>query len=208
MVNLAEDVDYLTGRVLGALDRHGLAQRTLVFWTSDNGPWLQEQRSAGNAGPFSGAWLGANVSPRICTVCPSGLTPAAAGGGCVKRGGAGAGAGVGAKAGVAVAGLPCGADVGLGSSWEANLRMPAIVRWPEGGVRAGASSSELVSTADVFVTALALAGAAPPPPSTIIDGKNMLPVLRGGRSAHRFLYHCEHLSPAVLLMIVISDACC
>jgi arylsulfatase A-like enzyme len=53
-------------------------------------------------------------------------------------------------------GIPCGADNGLGSSWESNLRVPAIAKWP-GHIAPGVVSRELVSTVDIFVTVLALA---------------------------------------------------
>ncbi|HUT52416.1 MAG TPA: sulfatase [bacterium] len=36
-----EEVDWSVGEVLKALDRYGIADNTLVFFTSDNGPWYQ-----------------------------------------------------------------------------------------------------------------------------------------------------------------------
>ncbi len=39
------------GQILAALDRHGLNERTLVIFTSDNGPWLSYGDHAGSAGP-------------------------------------------------------------------------------------------------------------------------------------------------------------
>ena len=42
-------------------------------------------------------------------------------------------------------------DSGLGSAWEANDRMPAIVRWKGGGVPEGETSSEMASTLTSFL---------------------------------------------------------
>jgi uncharacterized sulfatase len=36
-----EEVDWSVGEVLKALDKHGVADNTFVFFTSDNGPWYQ-----------------------------------------------------------------------------------------------------------------------------------------------------------------------
>eukprot|EP00984_Skeletonema_dohrnii_P023578 scaffold12661_cov104-Skeletonema_dohrnii-CCMP3373.AAC.1 len=40
---------------------------------------------------------------------------------------------------------------GLGPAWEANVRMPAIVRWKGGGVPEGETSSEMASTLTSFL---------------------------------------------------------
>jgi arylsulfatase A-like enzyme len=56
-----------------------------------------------------------------------------------------------------VTGIHCGEDSGLGSAWEANLRMPGLVRWP-GKVKAGVESWDSVSTLDVLPTALKFVG--------------------------------------------------
>jgi arylsulfatase A len=45
-----EELDWSTGEVLAALRREGLAERTLVIFTSDNGPWLTEREQGGSAG--------------------------------------------------------------------------------------------------------------------------------------------------------------
>ena len=45
-----EELDWSVGRVLEALRREGLAERTLVFFTSDNGPWLTMGDRGGSAG--------------------------------------------------------------------------------------------------------------------------------------------------------------
>ena len=40
------------GAILHALDAHGVADRTLVIFLSDNGPFLSYGSHAGSAGPF------------------------------------------------------------------------------------------------------------------------------------------------------------
>jgi arylsulfatase A-like enzyme len=46
------EIDGSVGRILGTLDRLGLAGRTLVIFASDNGPWLSYGDHAGSAGPL------------------------------------------------------------------------------------------------------------------------------------------------------------
>jgi arylsulfatase A-like enzyme len=45
-----EEIDWSTGEVLAALRKEGLAENTLVFFTSDNGPWLTMGDQGGSAG--------------------------------------------------------------------------------------------------------------------------------------------------------------
>jgi len=46
------EVDWSVGQVLDAVKRAGLDERTLVIFTSDNGPWLSYGNHAGSAGHF------------------------------------------------------------------------------------------------------------------------------------------------------------
>jgi arylsulfatase A-like enzyme len=46
------EIDWSVGQVLGALREHGIDDRTLVVFTSDNGPWLSYGDHAGSAGPL------------------------------------------------------------------------------------------------------------------------------------------------------------
>ena len=46
------EVDWSVGQVLDALDRHGIADDTLVVFTCDNGPWLIYGDHAGSTGVF------------------------------------------------------------------------------------------------------------------------------------------------------------
>jgi C-terminal region of aryl-sulfatase len=52
-------------------------------------------------------------------------------------------------------GIHCGEDSGLGSSWEANVRMPALIRWT-GTIEPGTITNEMVSTIDVVPTILSI----------------------------------------------------
>lgn len=50
--DVVAEIDWSVGQVLAALQRHGLDDRTLVIFTSDNGPWLVYGNHAGSAGPL------------------------------------------------------------------------------------------------------------------------------------------------------------
>jgi C-terminal region of aryl-sulfatase len=52
-------------------------------------------------------------------------------------------------------GIHCGEDSGLGSVWEANLRMPALIRW-DGKIKPGSITNATVSTLDVVPTLLSI----------------------------------------------------
>jgi C-terminal region of aryl-sulfatase len=75
-------------------------------------------------------------------------------------------------------GVHCGEDTGLGSVWEANLRMPALARWP-GQIASGVESMALVSTLDVVPTILSVIGGYDPAANDLLDGVDMSPVLLG-----------------------------
>lgn len=47
-----EELDWSVGQVLAALRAAGIAEQTLVFFTSDNGPWLTQGAQGGSAGPL------------------------------------------------------------------------------------------------------------------------------------------------------------
>jgi len=77
---------------------------------------------------------------------------------------------------------------GKHSLHEGGIRVPFIARWP-GRLPAGTVCFEPVICQDVFTTILAAAGVKPPG-DRIVDGKDMLPVLRGetGRPLHNSLF--------------------
>jgi arylsulfatase A-like enzyme len=49
-----EEVDWCVGRVMAAVHELKLDSRTLIVFSSDNGPWLAKGRDAGTAGPLRG----------------------------------------------------------------------------------------------------------------------------------------------------------
>jgi arylsulfatase A len=64
-----EEVDWSTGRLLDTLRNLELAGKTLVIFTSDNGPWLVKDAEGGCAGPLRGGkgstWEGGVRVPTI-----------------------------------------------------------------------------------------------------------------------------------------------
>jgi arylsulfatase A-like enzyme len=48
--DVVEEIDWGVGQVLNTLRREGLAENTLVVFTSDNGPWLTFDQHGGSAG--------------------------------------------------------------------------------------------------------------------------------------------------------------
>ena len=50
--DVIEEIDWSVGEILAALKRHGLDERTLVIFTSDNGPWLRFGNHGGSARPL------------------------------------------------------------------------------------------------------------------------------------------------------------
>ena len=62
--------------------------------------------------------------------------------------------------------------------WEGGIRVPCLMRWPEGKLPAGTVSSQPAITMDLTATILAAAGV-PLPQDQPADGINLLPILRG-----------------------------
>jgi arylsulfatase A-like enzyme len=67
--------------------------------------------------------------------------------------------------------------------WEGGLRVPFIARWP-GRIPAGRVNDELVTTLELLPTVAAAAGANLPD-GVILDGHDVLPVLRAEQSSPR-----------------------
>jgi arylsulfatase A-like enzyme len=169
-----KEMDWIAGQILDALDSTGVSNNTLVLFTSDNGPWLAEQSCSGSQGPFEGRWLAENTDIS-CTACPHDFVPDPTPERprrCRLKDSTDSGSG---QENHFLDGVHCGADVGLGSVWEANLRMPAFARFP-GKIQAGTTTNASVSTLDVFPTLLNLTGA---PVPTGLDGIDISPVLFG-----------------------------
>jgi arylsulfatase A len=67
--DVVEELDWSTGRILDALAAAGLDRRTVVVFTSDNGPWLPFRTHGGSAGPLRDGkgttWEGGVRTPAI-----------------------------------------------------------------------------------------------------------------------------------------------
>lgn len=67
--DVVEELDWSVGEVLKALKERGLAENTLVIFTSDNGPWLTEKLEGGSAGLLhqgkGSTWEGGMREPMI-----------------------------------------------------------------------------------------------------------------------------------------------
>jgi len=74
---------------------------------------------------------------------------------------------------------------GKGTTWEGGMRVPAVAWWP-GTIEPGRTSAALATTMDLYATALALAGV-DLPTDRVVDGVDLMPVLRGEREQVRDL---------------------
>jgi arylsulfatase A len=67
--DVVQELDWSVGQVLDTLREEGLEKNTFVFFTSDNGPWLVQQRAGGSAGLLRGGkgstWEGGMREPGI-----------------------------------------------------------------------------------------------------------------------------------------------
>ena len=76
--DVVEELDWSVGRILEGLRQEGLARNTLVFFTSDNGPWLTQKLNGGSAGLLRGGkgstWEGGMREP--CVAYWPGTIPA------------------------------------------------------------------------------------------------------------------------------------
>ncbi len=50
--DIISEIDWSVGQILDALKRTGIDEKTLVVFTSDNGPWLLYGNHGGSAGPL------------------------------------------------------------------------------------------------------------------------------------------------------------
>jgi arylsulfatase A-like enzyme len=67
--DVVEELDWSVGEILTALGELGIADRTMVFFTSDNGPWLTQFERGGSAGLLKegkgSTWEGGMREPGI-----------------------------------------------------------------------------------------------------------------------------------------------
>ncbi|MBT3602216.1 MAG: arylsulfatase [Candidatus Latescibacteria bacterium] len=115
-------MDIGIGRLLETLDKLGLAENTIVCFTSDNGPQFGGQ--------------GENSTVRF----------------------------------------NCNFNGAKGKVYEGGIRVPMIMRWPE-GLKADHKIDHMIHACDWFPTLLSAAGIHPPS-NLKLDGTNVLPVLQ------------------------------
>lgn len=76
--DVVEELDWSVGEVLNALRSAGLATNTLVFFSSDNGPWRIMREAGGSAGPLrdgkGSTWEGGMRVPGIAWM-PGRISP-------------------------------------------------------------------------------------------------------------------------------------
>jgi arylsulfatase A-like enzyme len=77
--DVVEEIDHGVGRIMDALRAAGLAENTIVVFTSDNGPWLPFETHGGSAGLLRAGkgttWEGGMREPGIFW-SPTNITPA------------------------------------------------------------------------------------------------------------------------------------
>ena len=120
---MIEVMDAGIGRITERLDELGIADNTILIFTSDNGPAF-------------GAWNGFSQSR-----------------------------------------FNYGLNGSKGNTYEGGIRVPLIIRWPD-GLDGGVRSDEMAHFADWFPTLLNLVGV-DIPDDLALDGINVTPVLRG-----------------------------
>lgn len=131
--DVIHQLDWTVGEILATLERLGLAQDTLVIFSSDNGGAIKDTYDDGTNA------LHARQSPN------------------------------GTWRGI------------KGQLYEGGHRVPFLARWPR-QIPAGHTSSALLGLVDLLPTFAALA-AQPLPSNAVLDGVNLLPVLRASPGA-------------------------
>ena len=67
--DVIEEIDWSVGQIMQALEEEGIADNTLLFFTSDNGPWLTFDTHGGSAGLLHGGkgmtWEGGMREPGL-----------------------------------------------------------------------------------------------------------------------------------------------
>ncbi|XP_063161125.1 arylsulfatase H-like isoform X2 [Candoia aspera] len=132
-----EEMDWMVGKILAAVDRVGLRNNTFTYFASDHGGSLESKEGNTQIGGWNGRLKGGK---------------------------------------------------GMGG-WEGGIRVPGIVRWP-GKIAANTVLDEPTSLMDIYPTVAHLAGASVPQ-DRIIDGKNLIALLREEvqHSDHEFMFH-------------------
>ena len=156
---VVKDLDDGVGVLLGGLEAAGVADETLTLFLSDNGP---EHTGSGSSQGIN--WQGHDECRRM---------PARS---CASQG----------------CKLACGTWCSVGSTgglrggkrslFQGGVGSPFFVRWPVGGVRAGAvDETSVIGAADLLPTLLSAAGVPLPESDGVntFDGEDVLEALRG-----------------------------
>lgn len=69
-------------------------------------------------------------------------------------------------------------------TWEGGIRVPCLIRWPEGGVPAGAVNDAFLTSLEILPSLAAASGTSLPSDITL-DGFDWWPVIRGERESPR-----------------------
>jgi len=70
--DVVEELDWSVGQVLETLRKEGLAKNTMVFFTSDNGPWLVKELAGGSAGLLREVKAAPGKAACACRASPGG----------------------------------------------------------------------------------------------------------------------------------------
>ncbi|XP_077002654.1 arylsulfatase F-like isoform X2 [Tamandua tetradactyla] len=132
-----EEMDFMVGQILKAIDVNTIRNNTVVYFSSDHGGHLEARNGHAQLGGWNGKFKGGK---------------------------------------------------GMGG-WEGGIRVPGILRWPD-VLQAGKEIDEPTSLMDIYPTLASLGGAALPR-DRVIDGRDLLPLLKGDvqHSDHEFLFH-------------------
>jgi arylsulfatase A-like enzyme len=93
-----------------------------------------------------------------------------------------------------------------GTTYEGGIRVPAIIRWPAGGLSGGRQAPEMVHMTDWFPTLLAASGLEAPG-HLKLDGVNVLPVLLGetGKVETRRFWQWNRYQPDITSNAAMRD---
>lgn len=130
-----EEIDWSCGELFKTLQEQGIAENTLIIYTTDNGPWNLEGNKTDKVKGNLNRKIGGSALP--------------------------------------LRGYKF-------YRYEGGLRVPCVMHWPA-GIPAGQVSSEVAGTIDLLPTFAALSGAKLPEKK--IDGKSILPLMRGENGA-------------------------
>ena len=142
-----ECMDWMVGEVLDAVKKHGLEKKTLIVFTTDNGPLVKKYEELEACyGEY------AKVDTTRTHVVRDGKYQA---------------------------------------RYEGGIRVPFIARWP-GQIPAGTTSAEVAAGFDLYTTFATVAGAEIPK-DRVIDGRNILSLLKGeAKSPHAAFFGIQN----------------